>query len=132
MNHSAKQWGSAPARFSRRALAEVLFAGALATSCGRKRASRYHGWLFVSSGEGKSVAVADLAFFRPVTNIPLGYAPGQLLHSAGRVFALCRDGLSLIEIDPLKLAVSGKIGLPGKPVSARLAPGGAVAIILTE
>jgi YVTN family beta-propeller protein len=117
-----------PGSFSRRA----LLAGVVATACGRRKASRYHGWLFVSSGEGKSVAVADLAFFRRVTNIPLGYAPGQLLHSVGRVFAVCRDGLSLIEIDPVKLAVAGKIGLPGKPVSARLSPDEMAAIILTE
>jgi YVTN family beta-propeller protein len=120
----ASAWGG----LSRRA----LLAGVVATACSRKRASRYHGWLFVSSGEGKSVAVADLAFFRRVIDIPLGVAPDQLLHSAGRVFAVCRDGLSLIEIDPVKLAVAGKIGLPGKPVSARLAPDGMAALILTE
>lgn len=114
-------------RFSRRA----LLAGAVVTACNRKRASRYHGWLFVSSGEGKSVAVADLAFFRRVINIPLGVAPDQLLLAGGRVFAVCRDGLSLIEIDPVTLAVAGKIGLPGKPISARLSPDGATAIILT-
>jgi YVTN family beta-propeller protein len=115
-------------RFSRRA----LLAGIVVTACSRKRASRYHGWLFVSSGEGKSVAVADLAFFRRVGEIPLGVTPDQLIHSGGRVFAVCRDGLSLMEIDPVRLAVAGKISLPGKPVSARLAPDGAAAMILTE
>lgn len=114
--------------FSRRA----LLAGVVATACSRKRASRYHGWLFVSSGAGKCVAVADLAYFRRITDIPLGVAPDQLLHSGDRVFAVCRDGLSLMEIDPVKLTVAGKIGLPGKPVAARLAPDGVTAMILTE
>jgi hypothetical protein len=95
----APAWG----RFSRRA----LLAGVVATACSRKRASRYHGLLFVSSGAGKSVAVADLAFFRRVTDIPLGVAPDQLLHSGGSVFAVCHDGMSLMEIDPARLAVAG-------------------------
>ncbi len=132
MDSSTKKWPVSEAiggaGFSRRA----LLAGVVATACGRKRAPRYHGLLFVSSGEGKSVAVADLAFFRRVTEIPLGVAPDQLLHSGGLVFAVCRDGQSLMEIDPMKLAVVGKIGLPGKPVSARLASDGASALILTE
>lgn len=122
------RYSGAGSRISRRA----LLAGVAATACGRKLASRYHGWLFVSSGEAKSVAVADLAFFRRVTDIPLGVAPDQLLHSAGRVFAVCRDGLSLMEIDPVKLAVTGRIGLPGRPVSARLMPDGTAALVLTE
>jgi YVTN family beta-propeller protein len=132
MNSMKTKWPVSGAgggvRFSRRA----LLAGVVATACSRKRASRYHGWLFVSSGEGKSIAVADLAFFRRVTDISLGVAPDQLLHSGDRVFAVCRDGLSLMEIDPVKLAVAGKVGLPGKPVSARLAPDGVTAMILTE
>ncbi len=132
MDFMIKKWPVSGVRhgagFSRRA----LLAGVVATACSRKHASRYHGWLFVSSGAGKSLAVADLAFFRRVTDIPLGAAPDQLFHSAGRVFAVCRDGLCLVEIDPVKLAVAGKIGLPGKPVSARLAPDGASALILTE
>jgi YVTN family beta-propeller protein len=114
--------------FSRRA----LLAGATLSACTRKRASRYHGWLFVSGGAGKSVAVADLAFFRRVTNIPLSQAPGQLFHSRGSVFAACREGQSLVEIDPAKLAVAGKIGLPGKPVAGRLTPDSTALFILTE
>src|SRR5580698_9504461 len=77
MDYNRQQPGLAPgSKFSRRA----LLAGVVATACSRKRASRYHGWLFVSSGAGKSVAVADLAFFRRVTDIPLGVAPDQLFH----------------------------------------------------
>ena len=102
-----------------------------ATACSRKRAARYHGWLFVASGGGKSVAVADLAFFRRVATIPLPHAPDRLFHSGGRVFATCREGQALVEIDPQTLRVVGKIGLPGKPVAARLA-GNGTAIIVTD
>ncbi|MGA2714312.1 MAG: YncE family protein [Bryobacteraceae bacterium] len=114
--------------FSRRA----LLAGLTATACSRKRATRYHGWLFVASGAGKSVAVADLAFFRRVATIPLAHAPDQLFHSGGRVFATCREGQVLVEIDPQTLRVAGKIGLPGKPVAARLELDGKSAIIVTD
>jgi YVTN family beta-propeller protein len=112
---------------SRRALLACL----TATACTRKRAARYHGWLFVASGGGKSVAVADLAFFRRVATIPLPHAPDQLFHSGGRVFAMCREGQALVEIDPQTLRVAGRIALPGKPVAARLA-GNGTAIIVTD
>ena len=110
----------------------ALLAGLTATACSRKRAARYHGWLFVASGGGKSVAVADLAFFRRVATIPLPHAPDQLFHSGGRVFATCPDGQALVAIDPRTLRVAGKIGLPGKPVAARLAGNEASAIIATD
>src|ERR1700689_1762230 len=113
---------------SRRALLACL----TATACSRKRAARYHGWLFVASGGGKSVAVADLAFFRRVATIPLPHAPDQLFHSGGRVFATCREGQVLVEIDPQTLRVVGRIGLPGKPIAARLAPDNKTAIIVTD
>lgn len=110
----------------------ALLAGFAASACSHKRASRYHGWLLVASREGKSVAVADLAFFRRAGNIPLTHAPDQLFHSGGRIFAVCHDGQSLIEIDPRQLRAVGRIGLPGKPVTARLTPDGNSAIILTS
>lgn len=102
-----------------------------ATACSRKRAARYHGWLFVASGGDKSVAVADLAFFRRVATIPLPHAPDQLFHSGGRVFATCREGQVLVEIDPQTLRVAGRMALPGKPVAARLL-GNATALIVTD
>jgi YVTN family beta-propeller protein len=114
--------------FSRRA----LLTGLIASACARKRAARYHGWLFVASGTEKAVAVADLAFFRRTNNVPLGHSPDQLFHSGGRVYATCPEGRMLIEIDPRQLAVAGMIGLPGKPVAARLQPDGRTAIIATE
>lgn len=110
----------------------AFLAGLTATACSRKRAARYHGWLFVASGGSKSVAVADLAFFRRLATIPLPHAPEQLFHAGGRVFATCREGQVLVEIDPQTLRVVGRMGLPGKPVAARLAPGNKTAIVVTD
>ncbi len=107
-------------------------AAAIAAACGRKRATRYRGWLFVAARGEKSVAGADLAFFRRVKSIPLEHAPEQLLFAGGRVLALCHDGQCLTAIDPAQFRVVGKIGLPAKPVAARLSRGGASAIILAD
>ena len=60
--------------------------------------------------------------FRRVATISLPCAPDQLFHSRGRVFATCRDGRAMLEIDVENLRVVGRIGLPGKPVAARLLP----------
>src|ERR1700691_1522809 len=87
--------------FSRRA----LFAGVVASACGRKRATRYQGWLFVASGDAKEIAVADLASVRRVAAIPLPYGPDQLLQARGRVYATCRDGRAMLEIDLEKFRV---------------------------
>lgn len=119
---------AAPFTFSRRALLAAL-AG---TACGHQRATRYQGWLFVASRAEKSVAVADLAYFRRVSSIRLAQAPDQVLYSGGRVFALCHDGQVLEAIHPGTLHVEGRIGLPGKPVTARVMPNGTTAIVLTE
>ncbi len=120
------------ARFSRRA----LLAGAVASACTRKLASRYQGWLFVASGAEKAVAVANLASFQRTLTIPLPHAPEQLLHSQDRVFATCPEGRALVEIDAVALRLAGQIALPGRPVAARLsrfADGGPLsAIVLTD
>ena len=119
------------ARFSRRA----LLVGAVASACTRKLASRYQGWLFVASGVEKAVAVANLASFQRTLTIPLPHAPEQLLYSENRVFATCPEGRALVEIDAAALRLSGRIGLPGRPVAARLsrlADGPLSAIVLTD
>jgi YVTN family beta-propeller protein len=113
--------------FSRRA----LLAGVLASACGRKRGTRYQGWLFVASGAEKEIAVADLSSFRRVATIPLPCAPDQLFQSGGRVFATCREGRALLEIDVDNFRVAGRIGLPGKPFAARLLADSRTAIVLT-
>src|SRR5580658_6522104 len=98
-----KSSGMAGDAFSRRA----LLAGVAASACGRKKATRYQGWLFVASGTEKEIAVADLASFRRVATIPLSCAPDQLLQSRGRVFATCREGRVLLEIDVANFRVVG-------------------------
>jgi YVTN family beta-propeller protein len=114
--------------FSRRA----LLASALATACGRKRASRYQGWLFVASGSEKAIAVADLAAFRRVAAISLPCAADQLFQSGKRVFALCRDARTIVEVDVENFRLAGKIGLPGKPIAVRLLPDPNKAIVLAD
>lgn len=120
-----------PGAFSRRA----LLAGVVASACGRKRGTRYQGWLFVASAAEKEIAVADLASFRRVASIPLPCAPDQLFQSRGRVFAICRDARAIVEIDVEQFRFAGKIGLPGKPVAVRLVPeadNGNAAIVLAD
>ncbi len=95
------------------------------------RGTRYQGWLFVASGAEKEIAVADLASFRRVATIPLPCAPDQLFQAGGRVFATCREGRAMIEIDVDNFRVAGRIGLPGKPVAARLLSDSRTALVLT-
>jgi YVTN family beta-propeller protein len=109
-----------------------LLLGAMASACARKRGTRYQGWLFVASGAEKEIAVADLASFRRVAAIPLPYAPDQLFASGRRVFAICRDAQAIVEIDVERFRFAGKIGLPGKPVAARLLQNANAAIVLTS
>jgi YVTN family beta-propeller protein len=105
--------------FSRRS----VLLGAIASACGRKRGTRYQGWLFVASGAEKEIAVADLASFRRVASIPLPYAPDRLFQSQGRVFAICGEARAIVEIDVDQFRFGGRIGLPGKPVAVRALPG---------
>jgi hypothetical protein len=123
-----KKSGMAGENLSRRA----LLAGVVASACGRKRATRYQGWLFVASAAEKEIVVADLASFRRVATIPLPCAPDQLLQSRNRVYAACRDGRAMLEIDLEAFRVAGKIGMPGKPVAARLVSDAAGAIVLAD
>ena len=114
-------------QISRRA----LLAAGFAWGCGRKLAKRYHGWLFVASGRDKGVAVANLSDFRRLTKVALPHEPDELFHTQNHVYATSRQGASLIEMDPVSLQISGTMKLPGRPLAARLLPGGKTAI-LTE
>src|ERR1700742_4875909 len=93
------------ALFSRRS----LLAGVIAAACGRKRATRYQGWLFVGSSAEKGIAVADLASFHRVATIALPCAPDQLFQSNGRVYATCREGRTILAIDVEGFRVAGRI-----------------------
>ena len=100
----------------------TFLAGAFAASCGRKRAARYQGWLFVAGGAGRTLSVTNLARFVSVTAIGLPHAPDQLLLAGRQLFVTSREGRELIEIDPAQFRVTGRISLPGKPVSVQLLP----------
>jgi YVTN family beta-propeller protein len=125
---SASLSTSLSSTFSRR----TLLASVLAAGCGRKRASRYQGWLFVASGQERAIAVANLAEFRQVTRIALPHAPDELILALGKVHATSREGAELIEVDPEGFRVAGRIALPGKPVAARLLTDGLSILVLTE
>lgn len=111
-----------------------MVAGAAGSiACGRKLGKRYNGWLLVASGQEKAVAVADLSQFRPMTKIALPMAPDQLFQAGDRVYAVCREGGALIEIDLDSLKATARISLGGKPVATRVMAGGkSVLVALAE
>jgi YVTN family beta-propeller protein len=104
----------------------------LATACGRRLAQRYHGWLYVASGSERCVAIADLAEFRRMSSIPMPQEPDFLFHSETRVYAASRAAGTLFEIDPDRAQISGRIALPGMPLTARLIADNKTAIVLTD
>jgi len=119
--------------FSRRALlAGVMLSASGVSACGRKRGTRYQGWLFVAGGREKEIAVADLASFRRVSTIPLPMAPEQLFESRGHVYATCPEGRAILEIDVERFRIAGKVGLPGKPVAVRLLPDNTAIVLADE
>lgn len=109
-----------------------LGAATALAACGRKRGPRYQGWLFVASGAGKEIAVANLSAFRRVSPIPLPCAPAQLFRAGRRVFAVCRDAQALLEINVERFEVAGRIGIAAKPAGAWLLPDGNTAILMTD
>lgn len=108
-----------------------LLAAAFVAACGRKRGSRYQGWLFVASESDRVLAVANLAQFRRLTTIPLPHAPDQLFYSGNRLYVTCRAAAELIEIDPAGFRIASRIPLPGRPMTARILPGESSALIST-
>jgi YVTN family beta-propeller protein len=124
--------GSSPYTISRRGLLAAALAGTLNGACGRKRGTRYQGWLFAASGAERSVVVANLAQFRRITAISLPHAPDQLAWSRDRVFVTSREGSELIEISPARFQMAGRTSLPGKPHWFRPLPDGDTAILVTD
>jgi len=115
-------------RLTRRAM---LAATALA-ACGRRRAPRYSGWLFIASGGERGIAVGDLAEFRRVTTIALPQIPQQILRAGAKVFATCPDAHLICEIDPARFTVAGRTGLSGRIVCCGVATNGAVLVVATD
>ena len=115
-------------KYTRRA----LFAVAALSACGRKRAPRYSGWLFVASAAERGIAVADLAEFRRVTMIALPQNPRQILRAGEKVFATCPDARLICEIDPNRLTTAGRMVLPGRIVSAAVSANASYLVVTTD
>lgn len=109
----------------------ALLASALLAGCGRERARRSAGWLFIASASERGVAVADLADFRRVTTIPLSQTPAQVLRSGERIFVTCPDAQTIFELDRARFRASGRVDFPGKIVSAAVVPGSGLLLALT-
>ena len=110
----------------------TLLASALLAGCGRKLATRYFGWLFVTSAAERTIAVADLSQFRRITGIPLDHVPNQVFRAGDRLFATCPDAKLLVEIDLNHFTVARKIQLPGRIVSAAVTPDGKSVVAITD
>jgi len=117
---------------TRRNLLGGLAAGSLLAGCGRSRAPRYFGWLFVASAGERGIAVADLAEFRRVTTITMPQAPQQILLAGSKVFATCPDARAVCEIDPARFTVSRRVSLTGRIVASAVTPGGNLLVIGTD
>jgi DNA-binding beta-propeller fold protein YncE len=115
-------------KFTRR----ELLAAAAVSACGRKRAPRYSGWLFVASASERGIAVADLAEFRRVMTIALPQTPRQILRAGEKVFATCPDARLICEIDPTRLATAARMTLPGRIVSAAASANASYLIVTTD
>lgn len=107
-------------------------AAALVAGCGRTRSPRYPGWLFVATANESGIAVADLANFHRVTTIALPKPPRQILRAGTRVFATCPEASTIYEIDPNRLAIAGKIVLPGPIGPAVTTPDGTSLIAISR
>jgi DNA-binding beta-propeller fold protein YncE len=102
------------------------------SACGRARAPRYQGWLFVGSEAEKGLVIADLAEFKRVVTIPLGEGPRRILVCRAGVFAACSDTQTLYRIDPARPKVTAKIGLPGTVAATAVIGESATAAILLD
>ena len=107
-----------PDRLSRRSLLSLL----LVAGCGRKRANRYPGWMFVSSAAERGIAVADLSNFRRMQTIALNASPCALIRTGTGVGAVCADPALAVRIDPAQMSVVSRLRLPARPLSAIPSP----------
>lgn len=114
---------------TRRALLAATLAAA---GCGRRRAPRYYGWLFVGSAGEKGIVVADLSDFRRAAVIPLGQAPRHVFSVGRRVFATCPEAHTLFEIDPENFRVAGRIVFPGRIAGSAACPNGSHIAVVTD
>jgi YVTN family beta-propeller protein len=117
---------------TRRGFSSVL-AGESLAGCGRKLAQRSSGWLFIASAAERGIAVTDLSEFRRAGAVALSQIPGQVIRARDKVFVTCPDAHLLFEIDPARLAVAGKIPVPGRIVAAAAVPeSGEIAVLVDQ
>jgi hypothetical protein len=89
--------------------------------------------MFVSSAVERGVAVADLSDFRRMAMIRVNARPGALLRTKGGVMTVCSEPSSAVLMDPARMAVTARLGLPGKPLAAAaMGDGNTVVILATE
>lgn len=114
---------------SRRAF---LAAASVFAACSHKLAPRYRAWLFMASAAEKAVIVDDLSAFRRSGSIPVGGVPDLVLSARGKLFAVCAENQTVLQIDPVRRIVIGKTDVGGKIAGAVLTTDGsylAVAVI---
>ena len=123
-----------PDHISRRSLLSLL----VVAGCGRKRANRYPGWMFVSSATERGIAVADLSNFRRMETIGLHATPCALIpintpRNGTGVAAICRDPALAVRVNPAQMSIVSRLRLPATPLSAVSAANGTqIAILATD
>ncbi len=97
---------------------------ALAAACGRKLYKAFDGFAYIANGEGKSIAVVDLARFAVVQRIGIdGEAIQVLAHPSRRnVYALATNGL--YELSVGSNAISRRVAVRSSPLTMRLSADG--------
>jgi len=117
---------------TRRVWLGTAVGSAFLTACTRKRATRYQGWMFVASGSEKQIAVINLSSFHRAASIELPFAADQLFRTGPRLFAVSRGAQAMVEVDVNRFTAGSKIGLPGKPMAARVGRDGRTALVITD
>jgi len=112
--------------------ASLLGGASLLAACSPRRAQRYFAWLFVASAAEKALIVSDLANFHRAATIPTGGSPDQVLNAGGKVYAICSDTQTVVQIDPVQRTVTARIAVGSRIAGAALTERGdylAVALI---
>jgi hypothetical protein len=103
---------------------QFLTAGiaAVAMGCGRKRATGFDGYAFVSNEEAHAVAAVDLAAFSVAKHIRLNDAPGQVIAAPKKpfVYVLTPRSGNLHEIETEKLAIQRTLHIAPSATSIKL------------
>ena len=113
-----------------------LLASAAALSCGRKRATGFPGYCFVSDQANRSLVAVDLQRFSIAKRIQLDAPPAALAvfgdTSHPRVYALAPESGVVYEIDAAGLAVAGRSSAGAQAVGMRLDPSETLWVLYRE